>query len=146
MEQTDDIEGCVIEAIYPIVVPISLPINAKLPRQQMELADQALAHAKEVGEEYEGVIVATSMIKTRAAGSAIVTEAERRGVEVIIVGGEKPTSVRGGQILGGLAGMHSPYIGGITDYILRKASCQVLLTAPPIDQDEAGLKGEPDIN
>lgn len=146
VEQTDDSEGCVIEAVFPIVIPISLPIDAKLPRQQVEQADRALAHAKEVGEEYEGVTVATSMIRTRAAGSAIVTEAERRGVEVIIVGGEKPTFVRGGQILGGLAGMHSPYIGGVTDYILRKASCQVLLTAPPIDQDEAGLKGEPDIN
>ncbi len=88
VEQTSDSEGCVIEAVYPIVVPISLPINAKLPRQQLEQADRALVHAKEVGEEYEGVTVATSMIRTRAAGSAIVTEAERRGVEVIISAGE----------------------------------------------------------
>ncbi len=135
-EQKGDSEGSTIEAIYPIVVPITLPLNAKLPAQQMEQADRALAHAKEVGEEYKEVTVATSMIKTRAAGSAIVTEAKRREVEVIIVGGEKPSAVGGGQLLGGLAGMHTPHIGGVTDYILRRAECQVLLTAPPIETKE----------
>ncbi|MEJ7715807.1 MAG: APC family permease [Thermoleophilaceae bacterium] len=42
-------------------------------------AGRALARAKEVGEEYERVEVATAMVRGRFTGSAIVTEARRRG-------------------------------------------------------------------
>lgn len=130
-EQESDEGGCVIEALYPLVVPMTTPLDAELPVQQIEEAEHALAHSKEVGEEYEGVHVSTSLIRTRTAGSAIVEEADRRGVELIVVGGEKPSKIGGGQILGGASGRRSPYVDKVTEYVLVKAPCQVLLTAPP---------------
>ena len=48
--------------------------------------------------------VATAMVRGRATGQAIVSEARRRGVEAIVLGAEEPTQVRGGAILGGKAG------------------------------------------
>ena len=55
-----------------------------------------LARAKEVGEEYEGVEVATAMVRGRTVGQAIVAEARRRGVEAIVLAAEEPSRVRGG--------------------------------------------------
>ena len=52
---------------------------------------QVLARAKEVGEEYEGVEVATAMVRGRTVGQAIVAEARRRGVEAIVLAAEEPT-------------------------------------------------------
>ena len=63
-------------------------------------AKAVLARAKEVGEEYEGVEVATAMVRGRTVGQAIV-RARRRGVEAIVLAAEEPTRVRGGAILGG---------------------------------------------
>ena len=59
--------------------------------------------------------------------------ARRRGVEAIVMGGEPPSRVRGGAILGGIGAARPPEIGEVTEYVLRKAPCRVLLTAPPED-------------
>ena len=59
---------------------MSLPIDAALPEAQLKRARAALARAKAVGEEYEGVEVATATVRARRAGAAIVEEARRRGV------------------------------------------------------------------
>ena len=59
-------------------------------------ARKALARAKEVGEEYEGVEVATATVRGRSAGAAIVSEARRRGVEAIVLAAEPPSRTRGG--------------------------------------------------
>jgi APA family basic amino acid/polyamine antiporter len=65
-----------------------------------------------VGEEYEGVQVATATVRARRAGQAIVEEARRRGVEAIVLAAEQPTRVRGGGLLGGLgAGATRPSWG-----------------------------------
>src|SRR5439155_262181 len=82
-------------------VPLSVPLDARVPEEEIAAAKKAVARAKEVGEEYEGVTVATAMVRARAAGEAIVTEAKRRGVEAIVLAAEKPTRMRGGKILGG---------------------------------------------
>src|SRR3954451_5676025 len=61
-EDTDAFEedkGATIEALWVFVVPMSLPIDAALPDSQLKRARAALARAKAVGEEYEGVEVAT---------------------------------------------------------------------------------------
>jgi APA family basic amino acid/polyamine antiporter len=47
------------------------------------------------------------------------------------MGGEPPTRVRGGAILGGIGGARPDEIGEVTEYVLKKAPCRVLLTAPP---------------
>src|SRR5947209_8592529 len=75
--------GAVIEALYVVEIPMSLPLDARIPEDQIEKAKAAVRRAKEVGEEYEGVVVATAMVRARSTGAAIVSEAKRRGVEAM---------------------------------------------------------------
>jgi APA family basic amino acid/polyamine antiporter len=135
----DDLEseGAVIEAIWVFEVPMALPLDASLPEAQVRRARDALARAKEVGEEYEGVTVATALVRARRAGQGIVSEAKRRGVEAIVLAAEEPSRVRGGGLLGGTAGPLDNYVGEITKYVIRKAPCRVILTAPPTEKASA---------
>ena len=130
-EQTDEaaIDTATIEAIWIFVIPMSLPLDASLPEAQLQHARQVLARAKAVGEEYTGVQVATATVRTRRAGYAIVDEARRRGVEAIVLGAEEPSTIRGGARLGGRGGLEG-YVGDITKYVVRKANCRVIVTAP----------------
>ncbi len=130
-EQTDAaaIDNATIEAIWIFVMPMSLPLDASLPEAQLQHARQVLARAKAVGEEYTGVEVATATVRTRRAGYAIVDEARRRGVEAIVLGAEEPSTIRGGARLGGRGGLEG-YVGDITKYVVRKANCRVIVTAP----------------
>ncbi|MEA2156000.1 MAG: basic amino acid/polyamine antiporter, family, partial [Solirubrobacteraceae bacterium] len=88
--------GATIEAVWVFEVPLSLPLDARLPDAQLKRARAALARAKAVGEEYEGVEVATATVRARRAGEGIVAEATRRGVELIVLVAEEPSRIRGG--------------------------------------------------
>jgi basic amino acid/polyamine antiporter, APA family len=134
-ETRDDLEqeGAVIEAIWVFEVPLSLPLEAPLPDAQIRRAREALARAKLVGEEYEGVEVATATVRARRTGEGIVREARRRGVEAIVLAAEEPSRVRGGALLGGGGGPLENFLGAATKYVIRKAPCRVILTAPPAD-------------
>ncbi len=134
-ETHDDLEeeGAVIEAIWVFEMPLSVPLDAPLAEAQVRRARDALARAKLVGEEYEGVEVATAIVRARRTGQAIVNEAKRRGVEAIVLGAEEPSRVRGGSRLGGAGGPLDNYVGAVTKYVVSKAPCRVILTAPPAD-------------
>jgi APA family basic amino acid/polyamine antiporter len=41
--------------------------------------------------------------------------------------------VRGGSRLGGAGGPLDNYVGAVTKYVVSKAPCRVILTAPPAD-------------
>ncbi len=147
-EHEDEGEGgAVIEALWVFEVPMSLPIDARVPDGQLKAARKALARAKAVGEEYEGVEVATATVRARRAGQAIVEEARRRGVEAIVLAAEEPSRVRGGSLLGGRGGPMDNFVGDITKYVIEKATCRVILTAPPAklreSQDVAPPIGTP---
>lgn len=140
-EQTDEaaIDTATIEALWVFVIPMSLPLDASLPDAQIKHARQVLARAKAVGEEYTGVQVATATVRTRRAGFAIVDEARRRGVEAIVLGAEEPSLIRGGSRLGGRGGPLEGFVGDVTKYVVRKATCRVIVTAPaardsPVEQ------------
>ncbi len=120
-----------LDVIYVAELPLTVPLDSPLPRAVRERGERALARAAEVGEEYENVEVSTSLVPARSAGAGIVEEAQRRGAEVIVMGGEPPTRVRGGAILGGIGAARPDEIGEVTEYVLKKAPCRVLLTAPP---------------
>jgi basic amino acid/polyamine antiporter, APA family len=130
--------GATIEAIWVFEVPLSLPLDARLPDSQLKRARAALARAKAVGEEYEGVVVATATVRARRAGEGIVAEADRRGVELIVLAAEEPSRIRGGARLGGIGAPLDNFVGDATKYVVRKAPCRVLLTAPasPADATE----------
>jgi APA family basic amino acid/polyamine antiporter len=131
-EQTDEaaIDTATIEAVWMFVIPMSLPLEARLPEAQVKHARQALARAKAVGEEYTGVHVATATVRTRRAGYAIVDEARRRGVEAIVLAAEEPSRIRGGARLGGRGGPLEDFVGDVTKYVVSKAGCRVIVTAP----------------
>jgi basic amino acid/polyamine antiporter, APA family len=133
-EDSDSFEedhGATIEALWVFEVPMSLPIDAALPDAQLRQARKALARAKAVGEEYEGVEVATATVRARRAGHAIVEEAKRRGVQAVVLAAEEPSKIRGGALLGGRGGPLDNFVGDVTKYVVAKAPCPVILTAPP---------------
>jgi len=112
-------------------VPLTLPLDTRVPDAELKRARAALARAKAVGEEYEGVEVATAVVRARRAGEAIVREAKRRGVEAIVLAAEEPVRTRGGVLLGGKEGLRDTFVGETTRYVINKAPCRVVLTAPP---------------
>ncbi len=132
----EPLEGSTIEALWIFEIPLSLPLDARLPEAQVKRARQALARAKVVGEEYGGVHVATAIVRARRAGQAIVEESRRRGVEAIVLGAEEPSRIRGGGRLGGRAPLEN-FVGEATKYVVGKARCRVIVTAPPAAQDGA---------
>jgi basic amino acid/polyamine antiporter, APA family len=135
-EHAEEGDGAVLEALYVFEIPMSLPIDARVPDERVQAAKRALARAKDVGEEYEGVEVATAMVRGRTAGQAIVAEARRRGVEAIVLAAEEPTRIRGGAILGGRGRARDRFVGETTRYVVEKAPCRVILTAPPAGQED----------
>ncbi len=120
-----------LELVYVVEVPLTLPLDADLPDGREVEARRALERARDVGEEYENVRVSAELVRARDVGKGIVEEALRRHVEAIVVGGEPPTKVRGGAVLGGIGAARPAEIGSATQYVLKKAPCRVLLTAPP---------------
>jgi basic amino acid/polyamine antiporter, APA family len=127
--------GAVLEALYIFEMPMALPIDARVPDDQVGDAKRVLSRAKQVGEEYEGVEVATAMVRGRSAGQAIVSEAKRRGVEAIVLAAEEPSQIRGGGLLGGRGRARDRFVGETTRYVVEKAPCKVILTAPPAGED-----------
>jgi APA family basic amino acid/polyamine antiporter len=120
-----------LDVIYVMELPLTVPLDAPPPRERVEAARAALRRAKEVGEEYDSVEVETDVIPARSVGAGIVEEARRRNVEVIVMGGEPPSRIKGGAVLGGLGGSRPAEVGDVTEYVLKKAPCPVLVTAPP---------------
>jgi len=51
-------------------------------------------------------------------------------VEAIVLGAEEPSLIRGGARLGGRGGSLEGFVGDITKYVVRKATCRVIVTAP----------------
>ncbi|MEI7691514.1 MAG: amino acid permease [Actinomycetes bacterium] len=131
-----------IEAIWVTEVPMSLPIDARLPEEESRRARAALARAKAVGEEYDNVQVDTARARGRRAGQTIIAEAQRRGVQAIVLGAEEPTGISGGALLGG--GYSSDLVIGETArYVLTNADCPVIVTAPASgDRAVSGADGD----
>ncbi|HET6832022.1 MAG TPA: universal stress protein [Solirubrobacterales bacterium] len=119
-----------LELFYVIDLPLTVPLEGPIPATRVAAAKQALARAEEIADEYPGVETASDIVPARDVGEAIVERAREHAVEAIIVGGEPPTMVRGGALLGGVGGVRVPEIGPVSRYVLSNAPCRVLLTAP----------------
>ena len=48
-----------------------------------------------------------------------------------MIGAEPPSPIKGGSMLGGIAGRRPQELGEVTAYVLEKSPCRVLVTAPP---------------
>ena len=122
-----------LDLVYVIEVPLTVPLDAELPPEFEEEAQRALKRASDVGEEYAEVKVTAKVVRARGVGAGIVEAARRSAAEAIVIGGEPPTKIRGGATLGGIGAAKPAEIGAATEYVLKKAPCRVLLTAPPED-------------
>ncbi len=122
-----------LDLIFVIEVPLTVALDAELDPEIERQAARALRRASDVGEEYADVRVTAEAVRARDVGAGIVDAARHSGAEAIVMGGEPPTKIRGGATLGGIGAAKPAEIGAATEYVLKKAPCRVLLTAPPDD-------------
>ena len=98
-----------------IVVPLELPLDARLPEEEAQ-ADQVLDDARAIGELY-GVDVSSRIVRARSAGRAIVDEAERRGTQIIVMGAPRRGRPR------------QTIFSDTVDFVLKHAPCRVMVAA-----------------
>jgi APA family basic amino acid/polyamine antiporter len=116
--------GADVEALFVIRVPLDRALDAELEEQE-ERAAASLAEAALLGADL-GVKVRTEAIRARSIGEAIVSEATRRGNDLIVCG-SAPRWRR-----------QSRFFSPTVEYVLRKAPCEVLVVAFPegsVDED-----------
>jgi basic amino acid/polyamine antiporter, APA family len=109
--------GAQVEALYVIRVPLDRPIDADLIEQE-ERAAASLAEAQLLGADH-GVEVRAETIRARSIGEAIVSEATRRGNDLIVCG-SSPRWRR-----------QSRFFSPTVEFVLRKAPCEVIVVAFP---------------
>jgi basic amino acid/polyamine antiporter, APA family len=119
----------VVEALYVIRVPLDQPLEADLTEKE-EAAAASLAEARLLGADH-GVDVRLETIRARSIGDAIVSQAERRGNDLIVVG-SAPRWRR-----------QSRFFSPTVEFVLRKAPCEVLVVAFPEGvMEEDGSDGQ----
>ncbi|MDQ5895086.1 MAG: basic amino acid/polyamine antiporter, family [Actinomycetota bacterium] len=120
----------VLTVLYLIEIPLTRAINDPLPEEDADLAQQATARARDIADEYGDVEVKVEIERVRRRGTGIVYAARRLGADAIVMGAEPPSPIKGGARLGGIGDYRPEEIGPITAYVLKRAPCRVLLTAP----------------
>ena len=132
-ENDDEGEGgAVIEALWIFEVPMSLPLDARVPDEELKRARAALEAREGGGGGVRGRRGRhRGRARPRRPARRSCDEARRRGVEAIVLAAEEPTRMRGGLLLGGKRGLHDTFVGETTRYVVNKAPCRVILTAPP---------------
>jgi basic amino acid/polyamine antiporter, APA family len=104
-----------VVAVAVIVVPLDLPLDARLPDEEKE-ADKVLDAARAIAELY-GVDALGRLVRARSAGRAIVDEATRRNTEIIVMG-----TPRRGQ-------PQRAVFSDTVDFVLKHAPCRVMVAA-----------------
>ena len=99
-------------------IPLDRPLAEELQSELEAKPTDELDEAAAIGDSY-GVSVLTRLERARSAGTAIVAEADARDAEIIVLG-----SPRSGQ-----TATQAAVFGKTVDYVLKHASCRVLVTA-----------------
>jgi len=123
--------GAKIEALHVIRVPLDRPLEEEVGDED-ERAAASLAEAQLLGADH-GVQVEGETVRARSIGEAIVTEAERSGADLIVLG-SAPRWRR-----------QSRFFSPTVEYVLRKAPCEVLVVAFPegvMEEDGEALGSE----
>lgn len=119
--------------LYLIEIPLTRAIKDPIPDEVAAEAQRATGRAKDVADEYEDVDVKVEIERVRRKGTGIVFAARRLGADAIVLGAEPPSPIKGGARYGGLGDYRPDEIGPVTAYVLKRAPCRVLLTAPGSD-------------
>jgi nucleotide-binding universal stress UspA family protein len=106
-----------VHALHVIRVPLEQPLDAPLLDED-EAAEASLAEAKLLGADFD-VTVEGSTVRARAIGNAIVAEALRLDIDLIVLG-SSPRWRR-----------QSRFFSPTVDHVLRRAPCEVLIVAFP---------------
>jgi APA family basic amino acid/polyamine antiporter len=106
-----------IVALNVLEVPLDRPLTDRLPADEA-VANAELDEAVAIGDSY-GVRVLTRLERAHAAGPAIVAEADARNAEIIVLGSPRRT----------LTSSQAAVFGKTVDYVLKHASCRVLVAA-----------------
>jgi basic amino acid/polyamine antiporter, APA family len=104
-----------VAVVHVIEVPLDLPLDVQLPDAEAE-ADEILDQSTALVESY-GIRAVARLLRARAAGPEIVTEADRRNAELIILGAPRPRVARGA------------IFGRTVDYVLKHSPSRVLIAA-----------------
>jgi nucleotide-binding universal stress UspA family protein len=108
-----------ITAVTVIELPAELPLDAHMLEEEAQ-AKRLLERAHAIAGRY-GVALTGRTLRARDAGRVIVDEADRVGAEVVLLSAPRKQRV----------GSRSRAFGRTAGYVLRHASCRVLLLAPP---------------
>ena len=106
-----------VETLFVIRVPLELPLDAPMPDVE-EQAAASIAEARTLGAD-NGVPVAGRIVRARSIGDAIVEAAAEAGADLIVLG-SSPRWRR-----------QSRFFSPTVEYVLRKASAEVLIVAFP---------------
>ncbi|HST25796.1 MAG TPA: universal stress protein [Gaiellaceae bacterium] len=118
--------GSSVEALHVIKVPLDAPLEMQVAKAE-ERAAESLEEARALGAE-NGVEVVGETVRARSIGEAIVGEARKRDVDLIVLG-SAPRWRR-----------QSRFFSPTVEYVLRRAPCEVLVVAFPqgvVDEDGA---------
>ena len=123
----DELEAS-ITALHVIPVPLDEPLDAELFAASVRAAE-SLAEAKALAAGH-GVEVEEQVVRARSIGAAIVSEADALGADLVLLG-SSPRWRR-----------QSRFFSPTVEYVLRKATCEVMVIAYPqgVLEEEATLQ------
>ena len=107
-------DRAVITCVSVVEVPALLPLGAHMQEAEQQ-ANAALQRARAIAETY-GLSSTPRFLRSRQAADAIVSEAETRDVQLIVLAALRKRSRRGPAAL-----------GGTVEHVLRHAACRVLV-------------------
>jgi basic amino acid/polyamine antiporter, APA family len=110
-----DERAATVAIVHVIEVPLDLPLDVRLPDAE-QVAHEILDSAAAFVEAY-GVRALVRLVRARAAGPAIVEEADRRNAELVILGAPR---VRIGR---------RKIFGTTVDYVLKHSRARVMIAA-----------------
>jgi nucleotide-binding universal stress UspA family protein len=110
-----------ITLVYVIEVPRTLPLGAPLPDAE-EKAQGAINRARAIVELHK-LPVSETIERAREAGDGILKAAQERDADVIVMGIRPQLSIA------------KDVLGRTSDYLLRKAPCEVVLDKPCIPEN-----------
>jgi len=99
--------------LYVITIKRSLPLEAEI-ESETRRAEEILVRAEKIAED-EDYVIETDLLQAREVAPTIIDQAVDRNIDLILMG-IKPQS-RFGQF----------NLGSIVPYVLRNASCRVML-------------------